>query len=65
MDPRAAPPTPSSTPANPARAKGEELVPLNFCIPATFRRAFKTYAAEHDMKLNESVLNNSFRPAGR
>lgn len=33
--------------------KGEELVPLNFRIPATFRRAFKTYAAEHDMKLNE------------
>jgi len=56
---RAAPPTPSSTPANPARVKNEELVPLNFRIPATFRRAFKTYAAEHDMKLNE-LLRHCF-----
>jgi len=56
---RAAPPAPSSTPANPAKAKGEELVPLNFRIPATFRRAFKTYAAEHDMKLNE-LLRHCF-----
>jgi hypothetical protein len=41
------------------RAKDEELVPLNFRIPATFRRAFKTYAAEHDMKLNE-LLRHCF-----
>jgi hypothetical protein len=39
--------------ANPGREKGEHLVPLNFRIPASFRRAFKTYAAEHDLKLNE------------
>jgi hypothetical protein len=31
----------------------EEIVPLNFRIPASLRRAFKTYAAQHDMKLNE------------
>jgi hypothetical protein len=31
----------------------EELVPLNFRLPASFRREFKTYAASHDMKLNE------------
>lgn len=27
--------------------------PLNFRVPAEFRRRFKTYAAQHDMKLNE------------
>ncbi len=45
------------------RVKGEELVPLNFRIPATFRRAFKTYAAEHDMKLNELLRHcfNAYR----
>ena len=31
----------------------EEIVPLNFRIPASLRREFKTYAACHDMKLNE------------
>lgn len=31
----------------------EEIVPLNFRIPASLRREFKTYAAQHDMKLNE------------
>ena len=31
----------------------EEIVPLNFRIPASLRREFKTYAAQHDMKLSE------------
>lgn len=48
-----------ATPAAPARAKGEELQPLNFKVPASFRRAFKTYAATHDLKLNE-LLQRSF-----
>lgn len=44
---RAAPPTPES-------GEGREaLVPLNFRIGEVFRREFKTYAASHDMKLNE------------
>jgi hypothetical protein len=34
-------------------APREEIVPLNFRIPASLRREFKTYAAQHDMKLNE------------
>ncbi len=33
--------------------------PLNFRVPETFRREFKTYAAQHDMKLNE-LLRLSF-----
>lgn len=33
--------------------KGSPGEPLNFRVPAEFRRRFKTYAAQHDMKLNE------------
>ena len=36
-----------------ASREREELLPLNFRISASFRRDFKTYAATHDMKLNE------------
>ena len=50
-----APTVAAIVPAKPEQGegRGEELVPLNFRIPASFRRAFKTYAAEHDLKLNE------------
>jgi len=42
------------------RGEGEGgLSPLNFRVPASFRREFKTYAAGHDMKLNE-LLRRSF-----
>jgi hypothetical protein len=34
-------------------AKEANLTPLNFRISATFRREFRTYAATHDLKLNE------------
>jgi hypothetical protein len=37
----------------------EPGLPLNFRVPADFRRAFKTYAAQHDLKLNE-LLRLSF-----
>jgi hypothetical protein len=48
----------------------EELTPLNFRIPASFRREFKTYAATHDLKLNEllrrcfDVYRNTQRDPG-
>jgi hypothetical protein len=35
------------------------LAPLNFRVRAGFRREFKTYAARHDLKLNE-LLRLSF-----
>jgi hypothetical protein len=35
------------------------LSPLNFRVPTGFRREFKTYAAQHDLKLNE-LLRRSF-----
>jgi hypothetical protein len=38
-------PEPDATEAN--------LAPLNFRVPGSFRREFKTYAAAHDLKLNE------------
>lgn len=28
-------------------------MPLNFKVPADFRREFKTYAAQHNKKLNQ------------
>lgn len=38
---------------------GKGLMPLNFRVSASFRREFKTYAAQHDLKLNE-LLRLSF-----
>ncbi len=37
----------------PSETKEANLAPLNFRISASFRREFKTYAATHDLKLNE------------
>jgi hypothetical protein len=39
--------------AAPEPEKEPNLTPLNFRIPASFRREFRTYAATHDLKLNE------------
>ena len=41
------------------RPASEPIEPLNFKVPARFRREFKTYAASHGMKLNE-LLQRSF-----
>jgi hypothetical protein len=57
----AAAPAPAKTAARgPSRraapepvAKEANLTPLNFRISASFRREFRTYAATHDLKLNE------------
>jgi len=48
-------------PTVPAKAaeEGRGLTPLNFRVSASFRREFKTYAAQHDLKLNE-LLRLSF-----
>ena len=51
--------------ANSSSRRGPEgeaeggLAPLNFRVSAGFRREFKTYAAQHDLKLNE-LLRRSF-----
>ncbi len=56
MPTRAAPP---AQPAPAAKEQGEPILPLNFKVPARFRREFKTYAAAHGMKMNE-LLQRSF-----
>ena len=53
---------PQST-ANPALPRARPVnqygEPLNFRVPMEFRRRFRRYAADHDMKLNE-VLYRAF-----
>jgi hypothetical protein len=53
-------PQPAAAPS-PARAKplNQYGEPLNFRVPLEFRRRFRRYAADHDMKLNE-VLYRAF-----
>lgn len=54
------PPAAVALPAAHTReGKGGPLAPLNFRVPAAFRREFKTYASAHDLKLNE-LLRLSF-----
>lgn len=48
--------TAASARARPSNQYGE---PLNFRVPMEFRRRFRRYAADHDMKLNE-VLYRAF-----
>jgi putative SOS response-associated peptidase YedK len=59
---RAAAPVPVRKGVVPVKAKDVESAPgfLNFRVPAEFKREFKTYAASHDMKMNE-LLRRSFR----
>jgi hypothetical protein len=35
------------------KADAARPTPLNFKVPANFRREFKTYAAQHNKKLNQ------------
>jgi len=68
---RAAPPSPIDVPQRTTlappqaialpqqeRAVVAALQPLNFRIPLDFRRSFKTYAARHDLKLNELLVKS-------
>lgn len=48
--------SPAPSRARPSNQYGE---PLNFRVPMEFRRRFRRYAADHDMKLNE-VLYKAF-----
>jgi hypothetical protein len=51
--PKAVARSPAREPATEPQVKEANLTPLNFRIPASFRREFRTYAATHDLKLNE------------
>jgi len=48
--------SPAPVAAEPAE---KDLSPLNFKVPAAFKRQFKTYAAAHDMSLI-ALLKRSF-----
>jgi hypothetical protein len=56
------PPRTSLAPAQaialPQQERGGGLQPLNFRISSEFRRSFKTYAARHDLKLNELLVRS-------
>ena len=41
----------------PAKRKTPNSTPLNFKVSEKFRREFKTYAAQHNMKLNQLLFN--------
>jgi len=43
-------PPPAENSTSPERARA---MPLNFKVPTEFRREFKTYAAQHNKKLNQ------------
>jgi hypothetical protein len=58
------PPIPTEEPRAASQSPVERggtgtLAPLNFRVSAAFRREFKTYAARHDLKLNE-LLRRGF-----
>jgi hypothetical protein len=53
------PPPATAIVGNLDKAEPARLTPLNFKVPAEFRREFKTYAAQHDMSLSR-LLQQSF-----
>ena len=57
---KGAPPSPEKTLGNLEKPELAALAPLNFKVPRDFRREFKTYASQHDMKMVE-LLQEGFR----
>ncbi len=52
--------SPTETIAHSNDSESATLAPLNFKVTKAFRREFKTYASQHDMKMVE-VLHEGFR----
>ncbi|GIV32412.1 MAG: hypothetical protein KatS3mg030_714 [Saprospiraceae bacterium] len=50
---KGAPPAEDEAPVNLKRSADQELKPMNFKVPAAFKREFKTYATELDMSMVE------------
>jgi hypothetical protein len=48
---KGAPPPEFEAPTNLVRSSDQELKPMNFKVPAAFKREFKTYATELDMTM--------------
>jgi len=51
---------PTASIANRDDSESAMLAPLNFKVTKAFRREFKTYASQHDMKMIE-LLHEGFR----
>ena len=51
---------PAETTAHRDDSEPATLAPLNFKVTKAFRREFKTYASQHDMKMIE-LLHEGFR----
>jgi hypothetical protein len=52
--------SPAATMVHRKDSESATLAPLNFKVTKAFRREFKTYASQHDMKMIE-VLHEGFR----
>ena len=52
----------SALPTRPSGSEVPTIVPLNFKVPKEFRREFKTFASQHDMKM-VALLQEGFRLA--
>jgi hypothetical protein len=52
--------SPAETMAHGNKFESATLAPLNFKVTKAFRREFKTYASQHDMKMVE-LLHAGFR----
>lgn len=50
------PPPPSTVAGNLDKPESEALVPLNFKVPATFRKDFKLSAAANDINMVELLF---------
>lgn len=53
------PPPPEAASENLTRTTDQTLRPLNFKVPADFRKQYKLYAMEHDISMVE-LLKKSF-----
>ena len=52
--------SPAATIAHRTDSESAAIAPLNFKVTKAFRREFKTYASQHDMKMVE-LLHEGFR----
>jgi hypothetical protein len=56
---KGAPPPEIETPTNLSRSADQDLRPINFKVPAAFKREFKAFANEMDMSM-VSLLSTCF-----
>lgn len=55
---KGAPPKEQETSRNLSKPTNQELKPLNFKIPASFKKEFKQYAFDHDITMVELLIKS-------